>query len=327
MTEEIVDIYQPNLVTRLPVSTIDIVLGSAAVAMASPLIAIAPILMGHPEQAQVLFRTEFYAMATASAGIGTLFLSQGVDLFSSGKQLGINFEGAFGVDPKSVPQMPLEERLRETTELNERLNDEYVPLEYDVKTLARIINPLIMEFMAKYTGQRIHTSDKVRTDGILARVMPYAGGLCILVGKDITINTDKGIFNAHATAHELVHRYGYGNELEAQVLAYLTLSQSDDASLRQSAHAERLHRQIRTLKKVPEHKEFAERTYEEIRPELKEDFDKLFNPKPTISQALLVLASLPVILPAFWLGSKIRKETPANYTENFTDYLYAMEKV
>jgi hypothetical protein len=83
---------------------------------------------------------------------------------------------------------------------------------------------------------------------------------------------DVGVFEPHVIAHEFSHRKGYWKELEAQALAYLSLTASKNPLLMQSAHCERLHRTWRALvgEDRPAFRDRVERS--SLRPELRAQF-------------------------------------------------------
>src|SRR5439155_15621927 len=91
---------------------------------------------------------------------------------------------------------------------------------------------------------------------------------------------DVGVLEPHVIAHEFSHRKGYWKELEAQALAYLTLTASGEPVLVQSALCERLHRDLRAL--VGEDRAaFRDRvTQSDLRPELRAQFLELDRGSP-----------------------------------------------
>ena len=159
----------------------------------------------------------------------------------------IDFDREFGADVRSLDPMPDEERRDEIGRLAARLDRDFTAERVPRARLAREVNRLLTEYIAGITGQRVHTSSELR-NFTLARVMfPFALGVCDIVSGDVALFKDTGILEPHVVTHEFVHRKGYWKELHAQALSYLALMSSDDPVLVQSALAERLHRQLKTL--------------------------------------------------------------------------------
>jgi hypothetical protein len=96
-----------------------------------------------------------------------------------------------------------------------------------------------------------------------------------VISGDVAIFKDTGIFEPHIVAHEFTHRKGYFKELHAQAIAYLALRGSGEPLLVQSARAERLHRQLRSLagEDPRRYNELVEGT--RLRPELRDAFHAL----------------------------------------------------
>ena len=159
----------------------------------------------------------------------------------------IDFRGEFGADVKHLEPMPEEARLEEVARLTERLNDSWTFERRPRAELAQQVNARLTEYVAGITGQRVHTSSEIRDFTLARLVFPFAMGVCDILSGDVALFKDTGVFEPHVIAHEFVHRKGYWKELHAQVLAYLALSGSGDALLVQSALAERLHRQLKSL--------------------------------------------------------------------------------
>ena len=159
----------------------------------------------------------------------------------------IDFQKEFGADVRTLEEMPEADRRIEVERLARRLDDGYTSERIERRELAVAVNEHLTEYIAGVTGQRVYTSSEVR-DFTLARfVFPFAMGVCDVVSGDVALFKDTGIFEPHVICHEFVHRRGYWKELHAQVLSYLALMSSGDPVMVQSALAERLHRQLKSL--------------------------------------------------------------------------------
>ncbi|MDT8340065.1 MAG: DUF3810 family protein [Longimicrobiales bacterium] len=159
----------------------------------------------------------------------------------------IDFLAEFGADVHQLEAQPRTSRAMEVNRLGALLAADWEGERPPRRELAATVNRALTDFMAGITGQRVETSDAVRSVSLAGLVFPFAQGTCDLLSGDVAIFRDAGIFEAHIIAHEFVHRKGYLKELHAQVLAYLALRNSGDPVLVQSARAERLHRQLRVL--------------------------------------------------------------------------------
>jgi hypothetical protein len=93
----------------------------------------------------------------------------------------------------------------------------------------------------------VHTSAEVRGFALVGVVFPFALGACDMLTGDVAIFRDTGFLEPHVIAHEFSHRKAYWKELEAQALAYLSLTASADPALIQAALLERLHRNLLVL--------------------------------------------------------------------------------
>jgi hypothetical protein len=143
--------------------------------------------------------------------------------------------------------MPREVREEEIRLLTQRLNDEFTSRTIPRRELAVEVDRHLTQYIAGITGQRVETSTEVRSFSIARVLFPFALGACDFVSGDVTVFRDVGVFEPHVIAHEFSHRKGYWKELEAQALAYLSLTASRDPVLVQSALCERLHRDWRAL--------------------------------------------------------------------------------
>lgn len=159
----------------------------------------------------------------------------------------IDFQKEFGADVRTLESMPREARLKEIERLAARLDKDFTPERVPRARLAREVNRELTDYIAGVTGQRVHTSSELRDFTLARLVFPFAMGVCDVVSGDVALFKDVGVFEPHVICHEFVHRKGYWKELHAQALSYLALMSSGDPVLVQSALAERLHRQLKSV--------------------------------------------------------------------------------
>ena len=222
------EIRIPNDATYAPVSLTDII---ATAPLASRL------LLGATLPGRVL----------SAAALGMYAGSAVKDWVSRREMKWIDFEHEFGADVKSLQEMPDDARRDEISRLATRLNDMYTPERVPRDELAKAVNEHLTEYMAGITGQRVRTSSEVRDFTLAKLIFPFALGVCDVISGDVALFKDTGIFEPHVICHEFVHRKGYWKELHAQVLSYLALMASGDPLMVQSALAERLHRQLKSI--------------------------------------------------------------------------------
>lgn len=184
----------------------------------------------------------------------------------------IDFLREFGADVRHLTLVPREVREQEAGLLIERLNDEFAAERIPRRELAVEVDRHLTTYIAGVTGQRVETSTEVRSFSMVGLFFPFALGACDFVSGDVTVFRDVGVFEPHVIAHEFSHRKGYWKELEAQALAYLSLTASKNPVLVQSAHCERLHRTWRALvgDDRPAFRDRVERS--SLRPELRAQF-------------------------------------------------------
>ena len=223
---------------------------------------------------------------------------------------------------RHLQEMPQHLREREVQLLAERLNDGYTPERIPRDELVREVDRHLIDFIAGITGQRVVTSTQVRNFGLAQVIFPFALGACDVLSGDIAIFKDTGIFEPHVIAHELCHRKGYYKELEAQVLAYLSLVGSENPVLVQSALCERLHRNIRVLADDDDQRfrELVEGA--RLRPELNEEFLKLRpGPGPVIGAIATAMRTL------YDERMKLTGQNGlSDYDRGFTNFLYTYEQ-
>lgn len=159
----------------------------------------------------------------------------------------IDFMETFGAGLRHLEEMPEAERRADVLRCAEALMDLPEPPRRSRAELAADVNERLTSFVASLTGQRVETSNEVRAFTLPGLLIPFAAGSCDVLSGDISVLRSTGVFDPHVLAHEFCHRKGYYKELEAQALAYLALSGSQDPRLRRAALAERAYRSLRVL--------------------------------------------------------------------------------
>ena len=222
------EIRIPNDATYAPFSLTDVI---ATAPLASRL------LLGATLPGRVL----------SAAALGLYAGSAVKDWVSRRDMRWIDFQEEFGVDVKTLKDMPDAARRDEIERLAARLDEAYTAERIPRDQAAISVNEHLTEYMAGITGQRVYTSSEVRNFTLAKFIFPFAMGVCDVISGDVALFRDTGIFEPHIICHEFVHRKGYWKELHAQVLAYLALMSSGDPVMVQSALAERLHRQLKAI--------------------------------------------------------------------------------
>jgi hypothetical protein len=222
------EIRVSNRATRWPVSPIDVV-------VAGPLVA------------RLLFGATPIGRVVQAVSLGLYLASAARDWRDRRGIRKIDFPREFGASLRRLPPMPREAREREAVSLVGRLNDEFTARRIPRRELAALVDRHLTDYIAGITGQRVHTSAEVRGFALVGLVFPFALGACDMLTGDVAIFRDTGFLEPHVIAHEFGHRKAYWKELEAQTLAYLSLTASGEPVLIQAALLERLHRTLLVL--------------------------------------------------------------------------------
>ncbi|MBI5066193.1 DUF3810 family protein [Candidatus Woesearchaeota archaeon] len=295
-----------SLSTKLPIPLFDSVMATALLSMGT-------------EYAGLTNVAQYSSLANTF--LLAVWLSSSIPYFiESNFAKRINFQKQFGADIKTLQQQSLGERFEEIEKLTEKLNDEYLPQDYERKELAKLVNKELEDYLESITGVRVETSDRIRNFGIVKMLMPFALGACQPIDGEIYIFKDMGVFEPHVITHELAHRHGYGKELHAQALAYLALMNSKNPVFMQSANCERLKRQIGVVNYEDRRsaREFTENL--DLRAELRGDFLRLMK-RPGIYERVVSLAMLPV----YSLRMKLTGQNGLkDYGEGFTNFLHTI---
>lgn len=236
----------------------------------------------------------------------------------------IDFLQEFGADVQHLTPMPLEVREDEIRSLTERLNDGYTAERIERRELAAEVDRQLTNYIAGITGQRVETSAEVRGFSIAGLIYPFALGVCDFLTGDVTLFRDVGAFEPHVIAHEFSHRKGYWKELEAQALAYLSLTASGQPVLVQSALCERLHRDLRAIVGDDLAAFRARVSSSALRPELQTQFLQLERGSPAEGldrQVQLLMRRL--------YDERMRltgQNGLSDYDVGFTNFLYTFER-
>lgn len=292
----------PNDATYSPLSLLEVALG-------------APIL------SRVLLGATLPGQLLQGAALGLYAVSAAQDWLERLGVRKIDFLQEFGADVHHLTPMPQEVREREIRLLAERLNDAYTPTRIPRVELAVEVDRHLTGYIASITGQRVETSTEVRSVSLLKVLFPFALGACDFLSGDVAIFRDTGVFEPHVIAHEFSHRKGYYKELEAQALAYLSLSASGEPVLVQSAHCERLHRHLRVLSRE-DPKRFAELVAQAgVRRELRASFLAV---RPQLGPVTHPVASAMRSL--YDVRMRLTGQNGlSDYDRGFTDFLYTFE--
>jgi hypothetical protein len=278
-------------------------------------------VLAAPVIARLVLGTTLAGRLVQAAVLGAYLGSSLEDWYARQGVRKIEFLREFGADVHHLTPMPHEAREDEVTLLVERLNDTFTPARIPRRELAVEVDRHLTHYLAGITGQRVSTSAAVRSFSIARVIFPFALGACDFLSGDVAIFRDTGVFEPHVLAHEFSHRKGYWKELEAQVLAYLSLTASGEAVLVQSALCERLHRNLSVLAgdDVAAFRELVTRT--DLRPELQASLLAL---RPASAPA-----ARPVEAALRRLYDQRMRLTGQNglsdYDRGFTNFLYTFE--
>lgn len=205
------------------------------------------VVVAAPVVARLLIGATVAGRVVQAAALGAYLGSAASDWKARRGVRKIHFLREFGADSRNLTPMPREEREREIELLTSRLNDEFVDTRIPRRELAALVDRHLTNYIAGITGQRVTTSAEVRNFTLAQLFFPFALGACDFLSGDVAIFRDMGPLEPHIIAHEFCHRKGYWKELDAQVLAYLSLASSGEPVLVQAALCERLHRDVRVL--------------------------------------------------------------------------------
>ncbi len=284
-------------------------------------VALTDVMLAAPLVSRVLLGATLPGRVIQVAALGAYAVSAIQDWAERQGVRKVDFLPEFGADVQHLPEMPRETRESEVRLLVQRLDDGFTPRRIPREELAVAIDGHLTAYLAGITGQRVETSRQVRSFSLAKLVFPFALGSYDLLSGDVSIFKDTGIFEPHIIAHEFVHRKGYWRELEAQALAYLSMTASGDPLLVQAALAERLHRNLYVLSGESE-AEFRERLEGlELRPDLKVQILQL---RPRLDPMVRGVSKAMKTL----YDERMRitgQNGVSDYDRGFTNFLYAFE--
>lgn len=284
-------------------------------------IALTDVMLAAPLVSRVLLGATLPGQIVQAAAVGAYAVSALQDWMERQGVRKVDFMAEFGADVQNLPEMPRETREAETRLLTERLNDGYTAARIPRDELAVMIDGHLTAYIAAITGQRVETSQQVRSFSLVRFVFPFALGAYDMLSGDVAIFKDTGIFEPHIIAHEFVHRKGYWRELEAQALAYLSMTASEEPVLVQAALAERLQRHLYVLANEDE-AEFRSRVERlGLRAELHSQFLQL---RPRLDP---VVRGVSKAMKALY-DERMRltgQNGVSDYDRGFTNFLYAFE--
>ncbi len=296
--------YVSNLSTYLPISYTD-------VTMLLELSRLALKLTNHDEAAELV-----YDINLAQAGI---FVATGIYGF---------FLNKFFLPKISVPSyenmvqtsISIDDQISRASSLIEGLNEKYTPNEYSIKDLSKMVNEEVTKFQSDVLGVDLHYSNKIRQNDIMILIRPSSvSGVAEPIQGEISIrkkfrNTAQ---EPMIIAHEMWHRRHYSKELDAQLLAYFSLINSDERVLQQSAEFEETTRLLYVLR--IRDKGAFDYLGQKLNNELIADYNTN-NSKPTNYGKIKSYIWKPI-----YLGRKKLfriKEGSEEYTDKFVEWLH-----
>lgn len=322
----------PNLITRLPVSSGDLLFGGILSLYASELLGFGASFL--PESAVTtaiqngfMYASYYSSMLVNFTFAGMLF-SGGIDLICKPprdlhKQ---EIVEKLGCERKDVDR---DTRMKKIDELCLMISDDYTEKKYSMKEEAKIAGKTLDEIIYKIEGVRIKTSNVVKNSYVTKYIMPHALGGCNLISGEIEIFRQLPYMSFSISAHELAHRKTYINENEAEVLAHLTGFATKNPVFIQSSRVSRLRREYQTLFQThfqkPKEEELLDFFHDLKLPQKLKNWmvDTEVSKPGVVMRGVMKgqLAMYKVIMRI--LG---QKEGLRRYTEIFTADLYAMEQ-
>jgi hypothetical protein len=283
----------------------------------SPL-ALTDVFMLAPLASRVLLGATVPGRIVQALALGAYAGSAISDWVSRQDARPIDFEKTFGEDLSALEPMTDEARQAEVATLVKQLNENYEPVTLSREKLAVLCDQKLTDYIASITGQRVETSAEVRSFAISKLIFPFALGACDILSGDVTIFRECGVFEAHIITHEFCHRKGYYKELQAQALAYLALSTSDENILVQSAQCERVHRNMRVLAggELDRYHEMVDESG--LREEFAKDFHDI-RPEPSAYEKGVWTVMKPLMEERMKMTGQ---NGMADYDAGFTDFIH-----
>lgn len=241
----------PNLITKIPISTSDIIMGGAIAYYLSKYFMGANVDQTDSEMMGIINDIAAYIH------VGSKYLMNGTFAAMCGSGA-IDY---MNKPPKELYKLEISEKLGvKRKEVNEKtrkkkidelclmIKDDHTEKSYGIKEEAEIAGKTLDKLVYKIEGVKIKTSNVVKKSYLAKYMMPHALGGCNLISKDIDIFQQMPYISPSIVAHELCHRKGYFKENDAEVLAHLAGFMTDDPVFIQSSRISRLRREWQSLK-------------------------------------------------------------------------------
>ncbi|MEJ2336861.1 MAG: hypothetical protein P8Y26_14690, partial [Gemmatimonadales bacterium] len=150
-------------------------------------VALPDIMMAAPFLSRLLLGASVPGLALQAAAFGAYAGSAAKDWI---RRLGvrkIEFLAVYGADVTHLPAMSLEARRAEIAIFTRKLNDVYRPMRVPRAELAEQVNEALTRYIAGITGQRVETSDSIRSFMLAQLLFPFALGGCDFISGDVAI--------------------------------------------------------------------------------------------------------------------------------------------
>ncbi|MBM3200003.1 DUF3810 domain-containing protein [Candidatus Woesearchaeota archaeon] len=327
----------PNLITYVPVSISDLIIGGLIIFYGSRLLNLGIDVLPKDVLPYANHVINWYMPHYSNMLVCTTF---GADMISgitdylarpriSQKK---DVSEKLGVTRKPVDK---ETRIKKIDDICLEISDGYTEKKYSLKEEAKIANNSLEEIVYKIEGIRLKTSDKIKNSYLMKYLMPHALGRCDVISSDITMFQKIPYISFSILAHELAHRKRYFKENNAEVLAHLAGFATRDPVFIQSSKVSRLRRECQTL-----FEKYGKTTKEE-RKQLNEEYQDFLNDlslpyniknailKSEFQKNNILTEGIKKGQTALYtLMMKVfgQKEGPLRYTKVFTEDLYALEE-
>jgi len=326
----------PNIITYLPVSTSDLLIGGLALFYSSRLLNLGIGLVPNeamPYADQIInWYLPHYSSMLVNYTFAGIVVSGVIDYILTPKiSCKEDISEKLYVERKYVNTKKRKDKINE---LCLEISDEYTEKTHTMKEEAEIANKTLEDIIYKIEGVKVKTSDKIKNSYLTKYIMPHALGGCNIISNDIDIYKKLPYISFSIIAHELAHRKRYFKENDAEVLAHLAGFATKDPVFIQSSKVSRLRRECQTLFEKYENvskelRKQVDKEYEDFLNDLKlpqkiKDFviENEFKRHSIIVECMKKgqIAMYRLIMKLFG-----QKEGPSRYTRIFTEDLYALE--
>lgn len=316
----------PNLLPRLPLKYDSLALGligaGAAVFYSFPIAS----YLGLSDLSNQLIKDGFL-LCGAGIGAYSLGILSLIDKYPISRTKKVNFLENISADVNDFSEdlVPSEAREKDIIDLVESLNTNYMQNNLSTKDISKKTANAIQEYIKKITNQDIRFYHGVRNGFNLAGIAFASLGIKWDDGEITVYPFGGNLLLPQTIAHEQAHRIGYNQELDAQLLSYYALAESQDPLLMQSAKLARLLSHFVVLSEKEQVNIIDVANKYNLRPEF---IDDLFQHFPKKSNFLYTIA--------FKLGEFSRKAMDKKLSEEgqngisiydlgFTNALYLRE--